>query len=124
MFFKIVENLFTLIFGLIGEEKSAMSLKILSNFIGIRFESAFFISAQRNSYNFIFAHEEFGVSECLSERLEVVGAHVIEGENVEILELFEEVVHLIDYELFVFSEFWFDFGEGDQFISLSFGHQQ
>lgn len=101
-----------------------MSLKILSNFIGIGFESAFLVGAECNSNNFIFAHKEFGVCECLSEWLEVVGAHVVEGENVEILKLFEEAVHLIDYELFVFSEFWFDFGEGDQFISLGFGHQQ
>ena len=101
-----------------------MSLQILSDSVGVGLEGILFISAEGDSDNFVLAHQEFGVSEAFPKILEVIGAHVFEGENVEVFVAFEEVVDFIDYELFVVPHFGFDFGEGNDFISFGLWHQQ
>jgi len=108
----------------VREKDSAVPFEVLSYFIGILFVAILFSISKCNTNNFIFAHQELRIWKGLSESLEIIGAHVFIRQNIEILILAEEAVHFLDNEFFVFSKFGFDLGEGDQFISLGFRHQQ
>jgi len=124
LFFKLVENLLALLPCAISEEKSAMSLQIRSDSVCVWPVRCFFIVAESDTDDFVLSHEEFGIGECFSEWLEIVGAHIVEGEDVEVLELVEEAVHLLDDELFVLSHFGLDLGERDHLVLLGERHQQ
>lgn len=101
-----------------------MSLEILGDSVGVGLEGILLISAEGDADNFVLAHQEFGVSEGLPEILEVIGAHVFEGENVEILVFGHEVVNLIHDELLVLSHLGLHLGQRNNFISFGFRHQQ
>lgn len=83
-----------------------------------------FVSPECDSEDSIFSHHELAVGEFFLESLEVVGRHVIKGEDVEELVLGHEGVNFIDKEFLVLSFLGFGLGEGDELVTLSFRHQQ
>lgn len=101
-----------------------MSLEILRDPIGVWLEGVFLISSKSNSNDLVLSHKELGVSEGLSEIFEVIGAHIVEGKNVQIPVFLHKVVDLIDDELFVLSNFGLDLGQRNHFIFLGKWHQQ
>jgi hypothetical protein len=74
-------------------------------------EAVILIGTEGDSEDAIFAHHELAVGEFLFESLEVVGGHVVEGEDVEELILGHEGVYAIDDELLVFSFLGFGLGQ-------------
>ena len=123
-FFKLVENFLAFLSCAIREEKRAMALQISSNPVCVRSVRSFFILSESNTDNFILSHKELGVGEGFAEGLEIIGAHIVEGENVEVLELVEEGVHLVDNELFVLAHLGLHLCQRDHFILLGERHQQ
>lgn len=90
----------------------------------MRLIGIFFVTAKSNSNDFIFAHEELGVWECFAEGLEVIGAHVIEGEDVEVFELVKEGVDLVDDELLVLAHLGLYLSQRHYLVLLCERHQQ
>ena len=101
-----------------------MRHRYLVDKITVRFVAIFLVGAKGHSHNFILSHEKFGIGEGLSQRLEVVGGHVIEGEDVDVLEPSHKGMHLIDDKLFVLPGFGGHLGEGNYFVLLRLRHQQ
>lgn len=92
--------------------------------IAVRFIRIFLLSSKCYSDDFVFSHEEFRVRLALPEVFEVIGGHVIEGEDVKVFETSEEGVDFVDDEFFVLSGFGLDLGKGNEFVSFGLGHQQ
>lgn len=122
--FKFIEYLLTFLFVFIGEEESAMSLEILRDPKGVWLVGILLISSERHSNDFVLSHKELGVSQGLSERFEVIGAHIVEGKDVQIPVFLQKVVDLIDDELFMLSNFGLDLGQRNNFIFFGKWHQQ
>ena len=101
-----------------------MPLEIFSDLVAVGFMCVFFIVSESYSDHLVFSHEELGVGEGVLQTLEVVGAHVVEGEHIEVPELFEEVMHLLHDEFFMLTRLGLNLGQGDELVFLSERHQQ
>jgi hypothetical protein len=62
-FFKIVKDILTLVFRLIGKEDCAVPLEIFGDLVTVRFMGILLFISKSNSNNFIFAHEKLRVGE-------------------------------------------------------------
>ena len=101
-----------------------MSLEIFSDLVAVGLMCVFFFVSEGDSDHFVFAHEELGVGKGVLQALEVVGAHVVEGEHIEIPVLLEEGVHLLHDEFFMLTRLGLYLGQGDELVLLSERHQQ
>jgi hypothetical protein len=121
---ELIEDLTALLYILVGEEGGTVALEVLGYLITVRFVGVLLSIAERHSNYLVFTHQELGIGKSLSERLEVIGAHVLIGEDVEVLILGEEAVHPLDDELLVLAQFWLHTSKRDHLVSLGFRHQQ
>lgn len=101
-----------------------MSFHELAQAIRMRLEGVILISPKGDPEDSILAHHELAISEFLLEPLEVVGRHVVPRKHVQVLVLAHECMHTFYNELLVFSLLWFHLGQGHQFVTLCFRHQQ
>ena len=101
-----------------------MAFQKLRKSVRMWLEAVILISTEGDSQDSVFTHHELAVGEFFLKSLEVVGGHVIEREDIQILVLGHVCMNLIDDELLVLSLFRFGLGQGDELILFCLRHQQ
>ena len=96
----------------------------LVDHVTIGFVAILLIGPESNSHDLVLSHEELGVGKGLAQRFEVVGRHVVEGQDVDVFEATHEGMHLVDDELFVLSGLGGHLGQRNHFVLLGLRHQQ
>jgi hypothetical protein len=91
----------------ISEKQGDVTLQKLRKPVRMRLKAGLFISTEGDSQNSIFTHHELAVSKLFLEAFEVIGRHVVEGEDVEELILGHESLSSFNDKLFVLSGFGF-----------------